>query len=303
MESKDNSFILTIAIPTYNRPDKIKKQVLSLIPQLTDETRLVIIDNSSDVEVASLFNDIDLPINVVVVRNKCNIGADANIAKCFELCETKWLWTLSDDDILDNNAVKQVLCDIKKHQDFIFINYNRNRKVITSGLQEFALEGCKMYTYLFWLSVCVYNTKALRSYYYFYYQALSTMHPGVAMLTKYLADNDGNTMLSDTKIVIDGGKEISWKRENFVYSALIMCDVLRDYSKVLNPTFFRALTDMCFNSIYKILPQKQRLLLMIKLFFLVVKRRGIINIIRYNFQRTFLFFPILLKKKLLHQLY
>lgn len=54
--------ILTIAIPTYNRPDKIQKQVRLLLPQLTPEVKLTIRDNNSLRPVVSLFNTTEKPI-------------------------------------------------------------------------------------------------------------------------------------------------------------------------------------------------------------------------------------------------
>ena len=64
--------ILTIAIPTYNRPDKIYEQVMGLIPQLTDEVQLIVQDNHSDQPVESLFSN-DVKAKCTFLRNKYNI--------------------------------------------------------------------------------------------------------------------------------------------------------------------------------------------------------------------------------------
>ena len=72
--------ILTIAIPTYNRADKIYNQVMGLVPQITEEVCLIVLDNHSDQPVESLFNE-DIKKKCRFLRNKSNIGADANIAK------------------------------------------------------------------------------------------------------------------------------------------------------------------------------------------------------------------------------
>ena len=43
--------ILTIAIPTYNRHDRLLKTVDALIPQLNENCTILIIDNNSDVSI------------------------------------------------------------------------------------------------------------------------------------------------------------------------------------------------------------------------------------------------------------
>ena len=64
---------LTIAIPTYNRNEILYKKIEKLLPQITDECRVVIFDNCSDVPVKDTienlmenFSYIDLRI----VRNQ-----------------------------------------------------------------------------------------------------------------------------------------------------------------------------------------------------------------------------------------
>ena len=46
---------LTISIATYNRPESLKNQALSLIPQLTDQVLLVIRDNKSNYDINDIF--------------------------------------------------------------------------------------------------------------------------------------------------------------------------------------------------------------------------------------------------------
>jgi abequosyltransferase len=82
---------LTIAIPTYNRSEQIKATISLLLPQLTPECFLLIIDNHSDVPVSESLAALlaTLPQSQYsIVRNRVNIGGNANIVRCFELCDT-----------------------------------------------------------------------------------------------------------------------------------------------------------------------------------------------------------------------
>lgn len=97
----ENKSILTIAIPTYNRIEQLRRTLTNLIPQLDDRCYLMILDNNSDNKVENEISDLTELLSkesYAVIRHRINIGADTNIFRCFELCETKWLWTLSDDD-------------------------------------------------------------------------------------------------------------------------------------------------------------------------------------------------------------
>ena len=100
--------ILTIAIPTYNRPEKVKNTLIKLIPQVNANVRILILDNCSDVDIKNYLEEIISESNlenINVIRHRTNIGADANFARLFELCNTPYIWTLGDDDRVIDNAV------------------------------------------------------------------------------------------------------------------------------------------------------------------------------------------------------
>ena len=95
--------ILTICIPTYNRPQALNDQLQVLLPQLNNEVKLIVRDNNSNYDIKKLFPELNYD-KFEYIRNDFNIGADANIARCMENCNTKWLWILGDDDLIKNNA-------------------------------------------------------------------------------------------------------------------------------------------------------------------------------------------------------
>ena len=96
--------VLSIYIPTYNRYDKLKKQVEYFIKEgIIDKwnVELVISDNHSTdktkeylVEVASMYK------NINIFRNKQNFGIGYNVSKGPELTRGKFVWVVGDDDII-----------------------------------------------------------------------------------------------------------------------------------------------------------------------------------------------------------
>ena len=93
--------MLDIVIPAYNRDSKLSSTLSSLLPQLDDRARLIVIDNASTDQTKLVVKQaqLDYPsLGIDYVRNSVNIGANANILRAFEVSSAKWLWVLGDDD-------------------------------------------------------------------------------------------------------------------------------------------------------------------------------------------------------------
>lgn len=118
--------MLTIAIPTFNRNEILLKSLTALLPQVSAECRLLILDNCSPVPVSTTLRPLleTWPkLNYQIVRHRCNLGATANILRCFELCETEWLWTLGDDDIVASNAVEIIENSIHENPSACYLSF------------------------------------------------------------------------------------------------------------------------------------------------------------------------------------
>ena len=122
-----NPLRLTVAIPTYNRPEQLRRSVSLLLDQLTPECELLILDNCSPVPVsevlAGLIRANSGPI-VRIIRHAANVGGNANFLRCFESAGGEWLWTLGDDDPPFPDAVDRVLREIDRDPACIYINFS-----------------------------------------------------------------------------------------------------------------------------------------------------------------------------------
>lgn len=215
--------ILTIAIPTYNRIEQIQKQVRLLLPQLVSEVKLVVYDNHSDICISDLFTDDELR-QFTIIRNNINIGGDANIARCFENCETKWLWTLSDDDWAQKGSIDKILKYIKQNQDKTFINFWSPVEYITENSEQLLrfLSRGDVFCSAFTMSACVYNMEILRDDLYFYYRNLSSMVGTLIMLIKNVIRTNGKCVwLNDLPVEL--GADVGWNYGDFInYSFLFI---------------------------------------------------------------------------------
>ncbi|WP_177204700.1 glycosyltransferase family 2 protein [Hymenobacter arizonensis] len=186
--------MLTIAIPTYNRSKSVKKLLEKLLPQLIPEVKVVVFDNCSSVPVSDIMNDFSHP-GVSFVRNKTNVGMAGNFIKCFEACDTKWLWVLGDDDYPYANAVELVFDNIKQWSDASFINFKslmaseRKATYAVVGAKG-VIEGLDDFGNLLCISLGVYNMHKLYTGMRFAYQYAYTIAPQVAFLLTGLRDGE-----------------------------------------------------------------------------------------------------------------
>ncbi|MBB3187206.1 glycosyltransferase family 2 protein [Microbacter margulisiae] len=180
----DNEVLLTIAIPTYNRKEFLINNVTHLLPQLNEKVKLLIIDNHSDEIMQDVLYE-TIPdikkINIEFIRNRINIGGDANIVRCFEYCTSPYLWILGDDDIPILDAVNKIFNHIILYPEVMFFNFSseiyfRNKSFRSKGLTGF-VDGIDDYSNLLFISCNVYKVPEviinLRFAYHYIYSCAS----------------------------------------------------------------------------------------------------------------------------------
>lgn len=143
--------LLTIAITTYNRNEMLLNTVRSVLNQACLDVKILILDNHSDVPVAETLSELIFShpeTSVTVHRNPVNVGLSANLLRGFEVCDTDWIWFLTDKATVKPGAVDLVLRTIRSHSDCIFINFEvemdppspeiqaRATSVVTTGREE-----------------------------------------------------------------------------------------------------------------------------------------------------------------------
>lgn len=113
-----SKFLLTIAIPTFNREKPLEHTLSIVLPQVLshEDVQLLVLDNASKVPAEMVLQRVAgaclLPERVRVIRHSVNIGGNANILRCFEAADGEWLWCLGDDDEPSRSAVGTILKDV-----------------------------------------------------------------------------------------------------------------------------------------------------------------------------------------------
>ncbi len=109
---------LTISIPTYNRSKYLAETLMQINSELSGsergEVEIVVSDNASLDETESVVKVfIKAGLQLRYIRNKKNIGSDANIAQCFNLAQGRYVLILGDDDLFIDGAIAKLLDQLK----------------------------------------------------------------------------------------------------------------------------------------------------------------------------------------------
>ncbi len=275
--------LLTITIPTYNRSQYLVECLNHVCPQLSDSIKLEVRDNCSDnYDFWELIKPYQDKYGVEARQNKVNIGGDANWARIFENCETKWLWILGDDDYVSPNALSIVLSTLKNNPDEIFVKFNALKPGRFFGLSGFAdaMKPKGAFGQSFFLSEGVHNVEKTKDELFFQYRYLSTSISQILRVMTHLTKvEDASCLFVEDQILEEHGRDITWSHFDIVpYQALIF-DIFRPYRKILKNNVYRDIVRYCWEFI-----SNSSLSFIDKWYYyrLFIHKFGLFNTIRYN---------------------
>jgi glycosyltransferase involved in cell wall biosynthesis len=120
--------ILTIAISTYNRLERLEKslyqiqQEISRLP-MPSEVELLVVDNASTDETFN-FLQANRSSSISIIRNSRNQGMLGNLSICALRSKGKYVWCLGDDDYLIPGMLSVVLENARLSvSPIIYLNY------------------------------------------------------------------------------------------------------------------------------------------------------------------------------------
>ncbi|MDH6061630.1 glycosyltransferase [Chrysosporum bergii ANA360D] len=143
------SKLLTIAIPTYNRADSLDKQLAWLAQSIRgceSECEIFVSDNCSNDHTQSVIKKWQNQlknINFKSTKNSENIGLIRNILCCLSSAETKYVWTIGDDDNIDDGSIAYVVNKLKSHDDLslLFLNFSGRNQLTNQPVHPPTIVG------------------------------------------------------------------------------------------------------------------------------------------------------------------
>lgn len=120
--------LLTIGIPTYNRRVYLQECIERLLPQIEENyerVELYISNNCSSDDTSDFLERIAMahPAVTYYIQPE-NLGAERNFISIFKHATGKYVWILSDDDIVVDNGVKHLLDYLEKNPDLNYAHMN-----------------------------------------------------------------------------------------------------------------------------------------------------------------------------------
>ena len=116
--------LLSICIPTYNRPESLDNCLNNLAKQKVKNFEVCISDNCSKIDVKKIIKPYKKNLKIKFQRNNKNLGFALNLLKVSKMAKGEYIWFIGDDDLLVPGAIKHLLGLIKKNNTFDFFWVN-----------------------------------------------------------------------------------------------------------------------------------------------------------------------------------
>lgn len=129
--------LLTIAIPTYNRAKLLDTQLTWLaqaVKGFEDEIEIFVSDNGSTDNTQDIIKKWKANLSDITFnswRNAENMGVMKNIMNCLNSARTKYVWTIGDDDPIQDRAISYAINKFKQYDDvsLLFLNFSGRNQI------------------------------------------------------------------------------------------------------------------------------------------------------------------------------
>ena len=116
--------LISVCIPTYNRPDNLLNCLHALSLQTRKNFEVCVSDNCSKANISKIIKIYKKKLKIKYKRNNKNLGFALNVLKVSQMASGEFVWFLGDDDLLIPTAIEKLtkLINKNKKADFFWIN-------------------------------------------------------------------------------------------------------------------------------------------------------------------------------------
>ncbi|MBE9008021.1 glycosyltransferase family 2 protein [Fortiea sp. LEGE XX443] len=108
--------LVSVVIPTYNRPEYLKQAISSAVKQTFQNIEIIVCDNCSDVNPQSIIEAFQ-DSRIRFWRNSQNIGMLANMTNGFLMARGKYVASLHDDDMWEEDFLAKLVPPLEANSD------------------------------------------------------------------------------------------------------------------------------------------------------------------------------------------
>lgn len=140
-QQADSEPLVTIGLPTYNRPEGLRKCLEHLLQQDYSSLDIVISDNcSTDASVQLVIKEFAArDSRIRPFRQEVNIGLEENFNFTFSMAKADLFMWMSDDDYFDSNYISACVAFLQQHPDHVLFSgvaeyYTGNKHLFTEKM-------------------------------------------------------------------------------------------------------------------------------------------------------------------------
>lgn len=118
IETRAPEELVSIIIPTYNRPAYLKEAIFSVLQQTYQNIEIIVSDDFSSENpqtIVDSFNDPRLRLR----RNQTNLGVGLNVTYAFKEAKGKYVASLNDDDIWQKDFLEKLVPHLETNPDVV----------------------------------------------------------------------------------------------------------------------------------------------------------------------------------------
>lgn len=132
---------LSICIATYNRAEYIGETLESIIPQVTDEVEIVVIDGASTDNTSTILEGyLKACKQLRYIKLPSKGGVDIDYCKAVEYAQGEMCWLFTDDDLIKPDAIRTILHEIQNGYSLIIVNAQVMNKKMTEVISNKLLQ-------------------------------------------------------------------------------------------------------------------------------------------------------------------
>lgn len=122
--------LVTIAIPTFNRPNLLLRALKSVFKQEYDNLEIIVSDNNSlEDQTENILKPFLNRKDLFFYKQKKNIGALPNFEFCLQKANGKYfMWLADDDELFGRELIKSLVKKLEKHKKIIVVSPRWNLK-------------------------------------------------------------------------------------------------------------------------------------------------------------------------------
>ncbi|WP_009632479.1 glycosyltransferase family 2 protein [Synechocystis sp. PCC 7509] len=110
--------LVSIIIPTYNRPEYLEKAIFSVLQQTYQNIEVIVSDDCSSENPQSLVDAFNDP-RVWLRRNDTNVGVGLNATYAFKEAKGKYVASLNDDDIWQKDFLEKLVPHLEANPEVV----------------------------------------------------------------------------------------------------------------------------------------------------------------------------------------